>query len=326
MPSDARMARALQALHAPREQFLSAVAAAVEEVRVFREASRPRADGAAEQAAVELGAFAAGRIDPARFAALRGPARRLEPADAIRVDAALAELTRVAAEGDSLFRARVEPGEVLRLVVGAALANAGRAFGAAQVVALIRDGRWHGGDHADLLRPFAFRRWNRAERQIAPALVVEVEGSDLHAGGLAEFLDGTQKIVLLVNPPAPPAALVGLLTPGVYVAQVADPAELDCLPKVAGPAVAAVMPPGAALFTHDPAGGRTLAERLSVRFLPAADELASLERYSAFRQAEELSQLRELAALPIGAPAAAAASEATVDCLAAWLLRQADAG
>jgi hypothetical protein len=34
--------------------------------------------------------------------------------------------------------------------------------------------------------------------------VVEVDGGDLQAGGLAEFLDGAQKIVLVVRGPAPP--------------------------------------------------------------------------------------------------------------------------
>jgi hypothetical protein len=212
--------------------------------------------------------------------------------------------------------------------VGAALAAAGRAFGAAQLVELIRSGRWNPTAQAELLGPFSFRRWNRAERQIAPALVVEVDGSDLHAGGLGEFLDGAQKIVLVVNAPAPPAPLVSLITPGVYVAQVTDPAELDELARIPGPAVAAVMPEGAARFVHRPAPGRPLGERLSVGFLPGDESCATLARYSAFRQQEELEQLRELAAVP--APAAADPDPAPpaeqVDRLAAWLLRQADLG
>ena len=71
MPSDASVTRALQALAAPREHFLSAVVAAVDEVRAYLERHRPVFDGmAAERARVELGAFAAGRIDASRFGSL----------------------------------------------------------------------------------------------------------------------------------------------------------------------------------------------------------------------------------------------------------------
>jgi hypothetical protein len=68
--------------------------------------------------------------------------------------------------------------------VAAALAGIGRAFGAARGGARAR--RRSGDDDTsdDRLAGFPFRRWNRAERQIAPPLVVEVDGGDLQVGGL----------------------------------------------------------------------------------------------------------------------------------------------
>ncbi|HEX6910054.1 MAG TPA: hypothetical protein VF142_06655 [Longimicrobium sp.] len=299
MPSDDRAARALQALSAPRERWTSAVAAAAEEVRAFLAAHRPLPHGQpAERARVELGAFAAGRIDAARFGALFGGGAPLDPASVARVERALGELTQLAAAGDLPFRVDVATGADLRLAVSHALGFAGRAFGAAQVVELIRSGRFREDVHGALLDGLPFRRWNRAERQIAPPLVVEVDGADLHAGSLADFVDGTMKIVLLVRGACPPAPLVRLVTPGVLVMQAAGAAELDRLAAFPGPAVAALVPQGAARFVHDPAGGPALHQRLRIHFAPDADALAPVGGTTVFQQREELALLRELAAAP----------------------------
>jgi hypothetical protein len=334
MPSDDLATRALAALAAPRAAFTAPVAAAVDEVRAWLAAHRPLYDGrAAECARVELGPFAGGRIDASRFGALFTGSAPLDAASLVRVEDALAVLTRVAAAGDGLFRVELEPGGDLRLAVAHALAYAGRAFAAAQVVARIRGGRARAGDGALPHDGFPFRRWNRAERQIAPPLVVELEGADLHPAGLADFLDGAMKIVLVVRSPMAPAPLVRLITPGVYVAQTDDPATLDALAAVPGPAVAALVPEGAARFVHDPAGGETIGRRLRVDFVPEGGERAALGGVSPFQQHEELAWLRELASAPAAGPAmdaapatgpgAAAASGGEVERLAAWLLRQA---
>jgi hypothetical protein len=354
MRSDDMAARALEALKRPRERFHSAVVRAVEEVRAFLDAHRPVHDGARSvKAALELGPFAGGRIDPARFGAALTPGAPLDAYALLRVEAALGELTRVAAAGVHPFRVEVQPHSDLHMVVAHALASVGRAFGAAQAVELIRSGRWNAEAHGALLEPFPFRRWNRAERQIAPPLVVEVDGAALHAGGLAEFLDGAQKLVLIVRGAAPPAALARLITPGVFVMQTADPEELARLAEGDEPGVAALVPETAACFVHDPAAGRTTAERLDVRHLPEATEVTPLDGYGAFTQAQELALLRELAAPPprvhaapvaaeaeddagagsAGGDAAGGAPEASpaagespadpVDQLAGWLLRQA---
>ena len=336
MPSDELAVRALAALQAPRAAFTAPVAAAVEQVRAYLAAHRPAFDGrAAAVARVELGPFAEGRVDASRFGSLFTGGGPLDPVSLVRVEDALAVLARVAAAGDSLFRVELEPGGDLRLAVGRALAYAGRAFAAAQVVARIRAGR------ADEAPPpaegFSFRRWNRAERQIAPPLVVELDGADLHPAGLADFLDGAMKIVLVVRGPMAPAPLVRLITPGVWVAQTDDVAALDTLAAVPGPAVAALVPEGAARFVHDPAGGAALAGRLRVGFLPGNGETGALGGLSAFQRHEELAWLAELASAPAAGPAspvdAAPAAgpgllpgdppEAQVERLAAWLVRQA---
>jgi hypothetical protein len=353
MPSDVRTGLALQALRAPRERFMSAVVAAVEEVRAFLEAHRPSYDGrATSRAATELGAFGAGRIDPERFGALLGGGPALDAAALARVQRALHELSRVAAAGDALFLADVEAHADLHLAVGHALASAGRAFGAAQAVERIRAGRATAADSLPL-EPFPFRRWNRAERQIAPPLVVEIAGSAVHAGALAEFMDGAQKIILIVQPPAPPAALARLVTPGVLVMQTTEPKELEEAGRFGGPAVAALVPEGAACFVHRPAAGRAPGERLTASFVPDESEIRPLDGMSAFHQREELALLRELAAARPAAPAAGPAASATIDTaappgplpphpareevengapgadvdrLAAWLLEQAELG
>lgn len=334
MPSDDVRSRALAALAGPRERFRSAVVGAVEEVRAFLAAHRPAYDGAsAGMAAAELGPFAGAHLDAEAFGAAFAGGAPLDTALLARVQSALQELARVAGAGDDLFRAEVRPHADLHLVVGHALASAGRAFGAAQAVELIRSGRWSAERDGHLLQPFPFRRWNRAERQIAPPVVVEAEGAAGHAGGLAEFLDGEQKIVLLLTGAVPPAPLARLVTPSVFVMQTADPAELERAGRFAGPAVAALVPEGAARFVHDPAAGRTPAERLTVSYLPD-DGPAPIEGYTVFQQREELLLLREMsrpAAAPAPAaaepgetpaPAAAAGAGDDADRLAGWLLRQ----
>lgn len=335
MPSDDLATRALAALKGPRAAFTAPVAAAVEEVRAYLAMHRPTFDGrAAESARMELGPFAAGRIDAGRFGALFTGSGPLDAVSLVRVEDALAVLTRVAAAGDGLFRVELEPGGDLRLAVAHALAYAGRAFAAAQVVARIRAGR--AGEAAATHEGFPFRRWNRAERQIAPPLVVELDGADLHPAGLADFLDGAMKLVLVVRGAMAPAPLVRLVTPGVWVAQTDDPAALDALAAVPGPAIAALVPQGAARFVHDPAGGAVLGRRLRVDFLPGNGKALALGGVSPFQQHEELAWLMELAAAPAAGPvsgdAAPAAgpgstsadtSGAQVERLAAWLIRQA---
>jgi hypothetical protein len=81
MPSDAPTAeatladRAFEALESRVDAFHSAVATAEEEIRTYVTHHRGANEYRTEQALMELGVFALGRIDPEKFAALMGGTR-----------------------------------------------------------------------------------------------------------------------------------------------------------------------------------------------------------------------------------------------------------
>ncbi len=328
MPSDDLVRLAAEALAVPRERFRSAVAATAVQVRALVDVSRSPDDVRRTRHVVELGPFAADRLDLDRFSTLDAGADLAAPGGLEVFERALTTLAALLDAGTDLYRVTVPPGGVPAAAVAQALAHAGRAFGAARAVELARTGHYRAADHDAWFETFPFARWNRAERRIAPPLVVEVEGGDAQAGGLEGFLDGELKLVLVVREPAPPAPLVRLVTPGVLVVQTADPAELDRLATFEGPAVAALVPDSAARFVHDPAGGPTPAERITVAHVPD-EPRASIGRYGVFQQIEELRQLGALA-VPAAArtsPSADGSAPEAVepaDKLAAWLLRQAN--
>lgn len=347
--SDDLVEQAMAAVAPQRQAFRSALALTIDEVRSRLDAGSGGEDQAGPRTGAELGPFASGRIDPERFARLT--ARKDSAGDAWLEPArrALDTLRAVAARGDELFRVRVEPGGDVYASVDRALAEAGRAFGAARLADLARAGRYVPAEHDSMLASYPFRRWKAAERAKAPPLVIELEGRDAVVGGLAGFLDGTVRLVLVIRGATPPAPLVRLVTPGILVVQTSDPGDLAPLEKWAGPAIAALVPPEAGAFLHDPVGGRV---RVEVVRIPENEPKRSLGQISAFQQAEELGLLRDLAAraggppggtaAPAGGggsgPAAVSADETAaarptesaprpvepVDVLAAWLLKQAD--
>jgi hypothetical protein len=337
---------ALAAVARQREAFRSALALTLDQVRNELDVRAAREDGTGARAAAELGRFAAGRIDPERFAALTSASASeddswLEPARR-----ALETLRAVKARADGLFSARVETGGDLYAEVDRALADAGRAFGAARLFYLARAGKYVATEHDSMLSAFPFRRWSAAERAKAPPLVIEVDGKDLVVGGLAGFLDGTVKLVLVVRGASPPAPLVRLVTPGILVLQTSEAEELEVVGRTAGPAIAALVPEEAGSFLHQPAAGGA---RVEVRRIPEEEPKRGLGQISAFQQAEELGLLAALAAnaadtgsgpgeaaeagaagtagAPGSAPGTGDAPQRPaepVDKLAAWLLKQAD--
>jgi hypothetical protein len=340
--------RARAALESPRERFHSTLVVTADQVRSYLTAHRSTdPDSGVDRVAGELGPFASGRIDPQRFAELVSEAERSDLVSLEPMERALDALIGLIERGDELHFVRVDAGGDLTEAVGRALAEAGRAFGAARVFEAARRGAYDPQTHDAWLASFSFRHWSRAERGLAPPLVIEVDGGDLRAAGLAEFLDGGQKLVLLVEGESPPAPLVRLVSPGVLVLQTDDPAELKRLAAVEGPAVGAIVPEGAGLFAHEP-GAEGARGRLEVAYLPDEEPRRRLGSLSAFQQAEELRQLAEMAAGAVGAAgtvgatsesgsgaapavtgeeavtAAASPGDDRVDRLAAWLLTQAD--
>jgi len=334
MPSDPRIAAALAVLQPPVQAIRTAIAATADEVREFLEGASTNGRGRAERFGAELGPFAAGRIDPERFAALFAGAVRVDGRHLDAIRRALEILDELIKRHTDLVVVRVPPGHGLVEEVDRALAQIGRAFAAARAVEQVRAGRSDPGAAPRDLESLPYRQWSRAERRLAPPLFVEVEGADLNVGGLAPFLDGGQKIVLAVVGETPPAPLVRLVTPGALVLQTADPQDLVRLLRWDGPAVAALVPETAARFVHDPTAGAAPWERVTITHLPEPPRRA-VGGFSAAQQAEELQQLQALAAKPTAGDVSWVASDAApalagtpagspVDKLAAWLLRQAD--
>jgi hypothetical protein len=222
-------------------------------------------------------------------------------------------LDELLARGDELFTARVPRDGSLSSTVDSALREAGRAFGAVLAFQAAKTGSYRAEQHDRLLEAFSFSRWNRSERSIAPPLVVEVEGKDFAGEQLAGFLDGSIRIIMVVQSPSPPAPLARLITPGVLVVQSVESHALSVLDGFDGPAVAALVPAGAATFVHDPRGGSALRARLRIDLIPDAPTRA-LGARTAWQQREELAQLAALSAL-------AAEENSQVDTLATWLLQ-----
>ena len=322
MPFDELKRRALDALEERREAYHSAVATAVDEVRTLLDGQKATEAKKGDRAAAELGLFAAGRIDTEQFESLLSDQEKLD-ADAVkRIEAALGVLKEIMEAGDDLHTVRVRPGGDLRDAVQGALARAGRAFGAGRSVERARSG----GEAISYEDGFGPTRWNRAERTVAPPLVVDVDGADLRPAGLADYLEGSQAIVLLVRKPAPPAALARLVTPGTLVVQVADEEGLEALGAWDGPAIIAVLPEGAATFRYTPSEGGP--GELKTGSMPE-DEPRPVGTLTVARQRAELELLKLLDGAVAGRVVAAAGDGATAeaadptDKLAAWLLRQA---
>jgi hypothetical protein len=325
----------------PRVQaFHSAVATAEEEVRTYVMHQRGASSFADEQALVELGPLAIGKIDPERFARLLGHMDDgLTPEAFDVLDRADAILTDFSVSMD-LHRVSLEPGGDLRDAVKDALAHVGRVFGASRAIELARAGIFDPDKHGHLLGPLPFRLWNRAERQLAPPLVIELQGDDCLPAGLGEFLDGTVTLILATSGPTTPAPLARLITPGTMVIQTADPADLAAVSRTEHPAVALLFDqarPEQAHFVHDPDASGAPWGRLTVNQMPDDAEVGRGRRAPTWL--EEIVHLRSLATRPgpdfgsepasgvvvgDGPDGEVAAEVTSADKLAAWLLTQTD--
>jgi hypothetical protein len=333
MPSDEKVVQALKSLSGQTQAFRSSLATTIDQIRSFQLAHGSAAESKIDRLAAELGPFAAGRIDLERYSSLHTDTLKLDRPTLETIDKALQTLSELAARGEELFLVEVESGADLYDTVGAALADVGRAFGAARVFEVSKFGRFPDSEHARSLGSFPFHKWSSGERRLSPPLIVSVDGADLRASGLAEFMDGTEKIVLVVRGESTPVPLVRLITPGTFVLQSTKASDVDRLADWDGAGVAAVVPDSAAQFVHDPGVGALPSERLKILSLPEDRRRKPVGGVSVKQQSEELLQLTSLAGHTAVAdmevasePAAAAvpSSSDPVDKLAAWLLTQAD--
>lgn len=333
MPSEDQIRDALAAVTAAREDYRSALVGTADQLRGLLLAHGGEPDAGLDRAAAELGNFASGHIDVERFASLVASDEVLDEASRGHLKRAVETLESLAAAGDDIFVAQVPAGGDLSETVARALGEAGRAYGAARTAELARTGRFKAEEHGGWIDHFPPALWSRNERQIASPLVVSLRGEDFRAGGLTDFLDGTQKIVLIVEGKSPPAALVRCLTPGVHVLQTDDSGALARIDDTDGPAIAALVPSDAARFEHRPGNDGPPRLQLTIEQVPDADPKRSLGRISAFQQTEELRQLRALSgavrslgAAGDGSAPAGAAPATDADVLAAWILGQGGQG
>jgi hypothetical protein len=113
MPSDPRTAAALAALAAPRERFQSAVAATLEEVRVYLDTHRSAADDRLGILAAELGPIGTRYIDVSRLAGFVAAEPGIAPGSRAVLERALGVLREVASGGDDGFVVNLPAGESL---------------------------------------------------------------------------------------------------------------------------------------------------------------------------------------------------------------------
>lgn len=327
MPSDPRVAQALKALAEPIAEFRAAVEGALLQAAGFLDAHHASPAVRSTRAAAELGAFAAGRVDPARFAALFPPVGRGDKKSLAALQRAVDALSNVVGREDELFVAEVTKGVKLGATIDAALATAGRAFGAIVLAELVRAGRYLPKEHDRLLNALEFHAWNRAQRRFAPPLVVRLDGADLHAGALTDFADGRSKIILVVTGSCAPAPLARCITPGTFVMQSVDGTGLDAVASFDGPAIVALVPEGCATFTHDPRRGAEGWQRLTIGRTVDPPKKA-IGGVSAWQMAEDVRLLNDLARTPFtvptrgGAGTPAIGAEDAVDRVTHWLLDQ----
>jgi len=313
MPSDPRTQLALDALKQPRARFRASVENARDQMRAYVTAHRADSAERATNVTHELGAFASGRIDTSRFATLFSAAGNVGYEVIVRIERCIEALDDLLGRGDDLFVLDVPRGGNTAAAAATAFGTAGRAFGAVLAFQAAKTGSFREEQHGRLLESFAFNRWNRSERGIAPPLVIEVDGEDFSGVELAGFIDGNARIIVVIRGASSPAPLARLVTRGVLVIQSPSAESLSALAGYEGPAVAALMPDGAAKFIHDPRGGSTLKDRLSIDHLPEPPT-RSVGSQSVWQQREELAHIGVLAKLALG-------ESAQVDTLANWLLQ-----
>ncbi len=330
MPSDTPLALALAALARPIAEFHSLVGDVIVQGEAVLAAQRADVHQRAAAASISLGHFADARIDAGRFAALFPPVPSIGPDAVGALEHALLVLRGVQALGDHFFVVEVPPGGRFGSALEHAFEMIGVALGAVLMEEQVRAGRYE-SDQARLLRTQYFRTWSSAERRAAPPLVMLVDGADLQPGTLLDYTDGREKIVLVIRGASPPAPLARCISPNTFVLQTVDGSGLDRLATYDGPAVAALVPDGAAVFMHDPAGGREPWQRLTVQHLPDAPKRA-IGGQSVWQMTQDLRVLASLATTPFAVPAPtgdgaarAVGADDAASRIAAWLVAQSSA-
>jgi len=322
MPSDERIKPALESLSAQTQAFRSALAVTIDQLSAYANAQGAAKDQKADMIAMELGPFADNLVDASEFSQYAGDSVEATTQALSTVQDAQNALAELADKGDDLFVVDVKSGGSLWHSVAQRLGELGRAFASARAFEHAKAN----GDKVEVSDALPFNQWSSKERRLAPPLVVTVDGADCRASGLADFMDGSFKLILLIRGESTPAPLVRLITPGTLVAQATDVAGLKGVGKWDGPGIGAVVLDSAVRFVHDPAAGFDTAARTKIQSLPEGKRRKPMGGVSVWQQAEELLQVQALGKAP---KPEETAEEAEVpvnpaDKLAAWLLTRAD--
>lgn len=320
MQSDVRVNSALSGLRPAIDRYRLVASNTLERARTML-AFEP----GPSRTRVSLGEFAAGRIDPERFALVSAGADPLDVTGREVVEHVVVLIEDILAGSDEQFFVSVGQAGSAAEAIRARLAGLGAVYAAARILDLVkRQGydRLRDGSPSD---GYSFERWTAAERALAPPLVVQLEGSDLDALALAPFVDGCVRLVLIVDGPATPAPLARLVSPGAVIAQVDDASLLAGLGEFDGPAVIAMMQGQEARFVHDPRAGSSAWKRMRIDRMPTVPPRKALGSRSAWQQRDDLAHLKALVEPPSLAHSAAGAGNGhadPADRLTAWLIEQ----
>jgi hypothetical protein len=315
MPFEERKSIALDAVRPRIEQFQSALTVTAEQVRGLLAGTGKSEDDQNES----LGFFAKGKMNMERFATFTPKVPRINTDAEAPVLAAQEVLKSLLAQGDDLFIIESEDGRGLGHQLSVRLASIGRAFAAARVVELAKNGAYKEDKHAATLERFPYAMWNSSERALAPALVIQVSGDDFKPSAIVPLLDANMKIVFNVRGDAPAAALSRVISPRVFVQQVTGEDKLDAFAAFNGIAVAAFLPETAVNFVHDPSAGSTTYERFVSITFPKEVRKRGIGGISPAQQAEDYALLESLSVPP---EIAGDAASDPAGKLSAWLLSQ----
>jgi hypothetical protein len=321
MQFDEQVTAALSALGPQIALFRFAISATLERAR-----NTLAAESGPNRTEVMLGDFAAGRIDPQRFAMISSGSAPLDRVGRAVIERAVEVLESLLKAPDQEFVVRVQPGGSPTTAVRTRMTALGAAFGASVLVELVRRRTYDILKHDSPLEGYPFERWTTSERKLAPPLVVLVDGRDLEPFELAPLIDGCVRLVFLVKGSCSPAPLARLISPGVFVAQSTDEKVLEKIADFGGPAVVAIMKGDEARFVHDPRAGSQAWQRTHVTYLPAAPARKSLGARSAWQQREDLLHLKSLVTPPALAGERTSMPPTVEDAtekIAAWLIGQA---
>jgi hypothetical protein len=317
MPSEERMVSALEAVRSRVDQFHSSLIVTSDQVRGLLSGTG-NTEGDQNEA---LGFFAKGKMNLERFNTFAQKAPSIEADAEAPVRAAQEVLKSLLDEGDDLFIIKAKSGRGLGHQLSVRLAHIGRAFAAARVVDLAKNGAYKEDKHAATLERFPYSVWNSSERALAPALVVEVSGEDFKPSAIVPLLDTNMKIVFIVNGDAPAAALSRVISPRVFVQQETGDEKLAAFAAYDGIAVAAYLPDSAVSFVHDPSAGSTTYERFVSITFPQEVRKRPIGGISPAQQAEDYTLLESLSVPP---EIAGEAASDPAGKLSAWLLSQTD--